>query len=359
MRSIASTFLLFVYSLFAIQFTDITPAFILSFLISISVVCSCSFMEKTYRLAILLAYAAASFFLPQLLLFLPAVTYALAASRHFPAAAFCILSLLRYCIPGQAVLFLFILLGCLIAVLLFSLNHAYQTLDLQFRRTRDDTTELNLLLQQKNQSLRDKQDYEIYAATLRERNRIAREIHDNVGHLLTRSILMTGALKAVNKEPCLIPSLDQLEDTLSSAMNNIRSSVHDLHDESVNMEEAVKNLISEFTFCPVKLDYDITSAVPRDIKYGFISILKEALSNIMKHSNASSVHIIMREHPALYQLLIEDNGNPEKSLTSSGIGLINMKDRIRSLNGNIQFNNDHGFRIFITVPRETERRVMR
>jgi signal transduction histidine kinase len=42
----------------------------------------------------------------------------------------------------------------------------------------------------------EKQDYEIYLATLRERNRIAREIHDNVGHMLSRSILQIGALKA-------------------------------------------------------------------------------------------------------------------------------------------------------------------
>ena len=105
---------------------------------------------------------------------------------------------------------------------------------------------------------------------------------------------MTGALKAVSREPVLMPSLNQLEDTLSSAMDNIRSSVHDLHDESINMEEAVKSLIAEFSFCPVRLDYDITDAVPRGIKYGFISILKEALANIRKHSNATSVHIILR-----------------------------------------------------------------
>ncbi|MCH1982702.1 histidine kinase [Ruminococcus sp. OA3] len=352
MRSIASIFLLFAYSMFTVQFTEITPVFILSFLICISVVCSCSFMGKKSRLIILLIYSAASWFIPQLLLFLPAVTYALAGARHYSAAVLCAFSLFRYCIPGQIVLLLFILLGCMTSMLLFWLNHAYQCLDLQFKRTRDDTTELNLLLQQKNQSLRDKQDYEIYTATLRERNRIAREIHDNVGHLLTRSILMTGALKAISREPVLTPSLDQLEDTLSSAMDNIRSSVHDLHDESINMEEAVKSLIAEFSFCPVRLDYDITEAVPRDLKYGFISILKEALANIMKHSNATSAHIILREHPALYQLLIEDNGASGKPLAESGIGLINMRDRIWSLNGNIQISNDNGFRIFITVPKQ-------
>ena len=44
------------------------------------------------------------------------------------------------------------------------------------------------------------QDYEIYLATLKERNRIAREIHDNVGHMLTRSILQLGALSVINKD---------------------------------------------------------------------------------------------------------------------------------------------------------------
>ena len=54
----------------------------------------------------------------------------------------------------------------------------------EYRKTRDDSKERNLLLHEKNRSLIEKQDYEIYTATLQERNRIAREIHDNVGHLL-------------------------------------------------------------------------------------------------------------------------------------------------------------------------------
>ena len=61
-----------------------------------------------------------------------------------------------------------------------------------------------------------------------ERNRIAREIHDNVGHMLTRAIMLTGAIKVVNKNKSLCPSIDNLEECLSTAMNNIRESVHNL-----------------------------------------------------------------------------------------------------------------------------------
>ena len=227
----------------------------------------------------------------------------------------------------------------------------YEQLDSLYRHTRDDSRESNLLLTEKNHILLEKQDYEIYTATLKERNRIAREIHDNVGHLLSRSILMVGALKAVNQTSALAEPLDTLDSTLNSAMDSIRSSVHDLHDEAINLKEAVLSLLKDFTFCPVSFQYDMDREIPRDIKYSFISITKEALSNIIKHSNATQVRLVMREHPALYQLCIEDNGT-EAVLSDTGIGLINMKERIQALKGNMQVQTQNGFKIFITVPKE-------
>ena len=92
--------------------------------------------------------------------------------------------------------------------------------------------------------------------------------------------------------------------------------------------------------------YDMTREVPREVKYCFISITKEAFANIMKHSNATKVQLILREHPGLYQLCIEDNGtdafyDPEKS----GIGIVNMKERVNALGGTIQILRirDSGF----------------
>ena len=227
-----------------------------------------------------------------------------------------------------------------------------QSLEEELRRTQDDSKERSLLLSQKNKALQEKQDYEIYNATLKERNRIAREIHDNVGHVLSRSILMVGAAKTINKDPGMTAMLKNLEDSLNHAMNSIRNSVHDLHDEAVNLEEVEKSLVHEFTFCSVQMVYDMTREVPREVKYCFISITKEAFANIMKHSNATKVQLILREHPGLYQLCIEDNGtdafyDPEKS----GIGIANMKERVNALGGTLQIFTDKGFRIFITIPK--------
>ena len=189
-------------------------------------------------------------------------------------------------------------------------------------------------------------------ATLKERNRIAREIHDNVGHVLSRSILMLGAARTMNKEAGLAALLENLEDSLNFAMNSIRSSVHDLHDEAVNLREAEEGLVRDFTFCQAELTYDMTQEIPREVKYCFISITKEALANIMKHSNATRVQLILREHPALYQMCVEDNGTGVVyDPGNAGIGILNMKDRVKALGGTLQISTRKGFRIFITIPK--------
>ena len=70
----------------------------------------------------------------------------------------------------------------------------------------------------------EKQETEVHLATLKERNRIAREIHDNVGHMLSRSILQLGALKALNHDSSLSAPLSELHKTLNTAMDSIRTS---------------------------------------------------------------------------------------------------------------------------------------
>lgn len=220
-----------------------------------------------------------------------------------------------------------------------------------FRLLRDSATEYNLLLQQKNKDLIEKQNHEIHIATLKERNRIAREIHDNVGHMLSRSILQAGALSAVNQQENLKAPLKDLTETLSTAMTSVRESVHNLHDDSIDLKGAVLELISGFSDYRIHLDYDMEHFVPAPVKYCFISIVKEALSNIARHSNGSEISITLREHPCLYQLIIKDNGTAVHQ-NHTGMGIANMQERIKHLNGNFSLSAKDGFQIFAAVPRE-------
>lgn len=231
---------------------------------------------------------------------------------------------------------------------------SYQTtkgLELQntLNISRDDSVEHQLILKEKNRQLLENQDDQIYIATLKERNRIAREIHDNVGHMLSRSILQVGAMLAICKDETLKPHLTTLKETLDTAMNSIRNSVHDLHDESVDLKNALESLVDNFTFCSVQLDCEISKHIPKDVKYCFLAITKEALNNTMKHSNATKVTVTVKEHLAFYQLLIEDNGTKNTSVDTSGIGLSNMKERVENLHGIIHINAENGFRIFVSI----------
>jgi signal transduction histidine kinase len=210
---------------------------------------------------------------------------------------------------------------------------------------------MSLKLKKKNHDLMEKQDYEINLATLNERNRIAMEIHDNVGHLLSRCLLQLGAVMAVNKDYRIKEGLSSIKDTLSQAMTSIRNSVHNLHDDAIDLYSQISGLVAEFDFCPATLDYELDDDIDIKLKYCFIAIVKEALSNIIAHSNATEVRIILHEHPALYQLIIEDNGSSGEYKPDNGIGLRNISDRVNSFNGNININTENGFRIFISIPK--------
>ncbi|WP_334145243.1 sensor histidine kinase [Muricomes intestini] len=347
------TGLLLLYCFLTLFQTGSDFFYILAFLTAVILCCADYFLDfkKFFFLPVLL-YFTLSLLSPFFLCFFPAVSYVLLRHRSYPSLA-AGLGLFLYFFGTKDINFYILCighLGLLIACVLQKSTSCYERLEELYRRTRDDSTELNLLLTERNHTLLEKQDYEIYTATLKERNRIAREIHDNVGHLLSRSILITGALQAVNKDDTLDESLRTLDASLNSAMDSIRSSVHDLHDESINLEEAVNGLIKDFIFCPISFHYDMGREIPKEVKYCFISITKEALANIMRHSNADYVQLYMREHPGLYQLCIEDNGNGTYSL-DSGIGLINMKERVHTLKGNIQILTEKGFKIFITIPK--------
>ena len=388
MRYFTDSILLFLYSTLTFFYVPADQSLVFALLFAVILCCitylcricrtSCSrnslpVLKRSGNIIPVLAgsfviFGLCSLWFSDLLLFFPLLLYQTLSAELFPLAVaelplwgFLVFQINRF----PAVLCLLGIFGFILSFFLWLYAGKYQTLYQDFHQIRDDSEEHALLLSEKNKALLEKQDYEIYAATLRERNRIAREIHDNVGHVLSRSILMTAACKTINKNDALDPLLGNLEESLNGAMNSIRSSVHDLHDNAVDLEDAIKGLVKDFTFCPVNLTYDMSRQIPREVKYSLISITKEGLSNVMRHSNADSVNILLREHPALYQLCIEDNGTPGNGIpdiqteadinkeknTSGGMGLSNIRDRAKALGGTVQITQENGFRIFVTIPK--------
>lgn len=284
-------------------------------------------------------------------LFLPLLAYQIMDSGHewlfFACAAMLLMQIAR--LSPLALLFtaLFCALACLLRRRSDVLAHTRQSL----WNLRDESTEMAMHLAEKNKDLMEKQEYEVHLATLAERNRIAREIHDNVGHMLSSAILQVGALRAVNAQPSLAPSLQTLSQTLGEAMDSIRTSVHDLHDDSIDLHVQLQTMAQRFTFCPLTLEDGIQGQVEKDVRYCLIMVAKEALSNVAKHSNATHVRVVLREHPALYQLIVEDNGTRVEQPAAPGLGLRNMQERVQALHGQFRVQVDKGFRIFVSLPK--------
>ncbi|MGI6163345.1 MAG: sensor histidine kinase [Bacillota bacterium] len=274
--------------------------------------------SKTLLIASIASYTVASMVWPAFCLFLPLVYYDAMAQYHATGK-------IAWLIAGAVSLVVsftnlhpntWMMAAALMAVTYVLALHttAVERSQTEAKRLRDSGYEMSMLLRQKNQELIEKQDYEIRLATLNERARIAREIHDHVGHLLSRSILQVGALMVTKDNEEERQSLEVVRDTLSQAMDRIRASVHDLHDESLDLRTKVESLVREFTFCPIRLDYRLDREPEKGIAYCFIAVIKEGLSNIIRHSNATQVTLTLLEHPALYQLVLQDNGTQKSGV---------------------------------------------
>ena len=293
----------------------------------------------------------AGFFVSDIFLFIPLILYNLLLTDNRIMGVLYLLIGISMLPNQNPTLISWYLLGAVMSAYMYYGTMHIKALHKELIRTRDDSTEHTELLREKNTALIDKQNYMVQNATLKERNRIAREIHDNVGHMLSRAILMTAALQTADQEEISKEPLKMLGETLNTAMNSIRESVHDLHDDSILLEQAVREITENFAFAPISLLYDIREEIPREVKYAFLAILKESLHNIEKHSNAKNVWVTMTEHPALYQMIVRDDGTVIEKQGDKGIGLTNMEDRIVSLNGTLHIYTEDGFRLFITIPK--------
>lgn len=311
--------------------------------------------RKEFSLLLCVAYFLLGLYLRECMIFIPLLAYELAYYELYYS--------MILLLPGLWVIFAefpsekacYVLLIASIVIPLLRKTKRLDKLEIEFKFLRDSSTELNELLKTKNQNLIEKQEIEIRYTRLQERNRIAREIHDNVGHMLSRSLLQVGAVLAINKDQKMEPFLIGLKDTLNQAMNSVRESVHDLHEESIDLKTSIQQMIAEFSTYEISFSYDVGEQIEKNVVYCFIATIKEALANIVKHSNATKVIINLYETNQNYQLTIRDNGmasNFSVGQRSDGLGLQNMRDRVEQLQGNVRFQNDDGFQIYLSIPKK-------
>ena len=325
------------------------PTFIF-FLIAIAITALNQYYNrKKITLLLIISYTITTFFYQPALLFLPALFFDLVS--HFSYKYVFFFSLVFF-IPNQDLqITFFLVFSSLISTILAHLLVRTAFLDLENKEIRDTNGQQKIILTRKNQQLLEQQKDVLHLTKLQERNRIARDIHDTIGHFLSRALLQTGALLATNQDEFMQPAINDLKETLTRSMNAIRNSIHDLKDDAVDLKSAISQILDESGF-KTSFTYDISEETPNNIKNCLLVVLKETITNTRKHSDSTQLAVRLIEHPAIYQFLIVDNGSIAPAKKTHGIGLQNIQERVAELNGYCRISYDSGFKTFITIPKK-------
>ena len=317
------------------------------------------------------AYIMVTVFVPPFVPFAPLALYDIARyvrREHvwvaLGAGAIFVCALVAYAhagaLPTRALLLTAILS---VAATLLSLRTAQLEREQErMRRTRDELQERALALEARNRDLADRQDYEVELATLAERARIAREIHDNVGHQLTRASLQTEALRVVHaNEPGVAADFADVKRTVDEALQLVRSSVHALNDNAANLSVQLERIVEGARSDggpQIELEV-LAEHAPANVANCFAAVLREALSNTMRHACAHAVTVRCMEHPSFYQLIVTDDGaggvQASSRGTAEGMGLGSMRERVEALGGTFTAGpraGAGGWRVFATVPQQ-------
>jgi signal transduction histidine kinase len=194
--------------------------------------------------------------------------------------------------------------------------------------------------------------------SLQERNRIAREIHDSLGHSLTAlNLHLEMALKLSQIQPGKSQEVLKEAKRLGSvALNDVRQSVSTLRSDPLQDQDlvaAITKLADEFSRSnqiQPTCDLQLPKNLPQPIATTIYRIIQEALTNISKYAQATEVTIAIETLPTDLKLHIVDNGcGFIPTNNTSGFGLQGMRERVLSLHGKFEIisaPNPHPIQLF-------------
>lgn len=203
----------------------------------------------------------------------------------------------------------------------------------------------------------------------KERNRIAREVHDTLGHSLTMIMMITKIIKAnlaEDKKADAVKRLSDVEEISQNALSEIRNSIKGLRQEEENSRDivyAIEKIIKYSSSSNVSINLAIMGQEyypdvvnSRNIeKLVEISskVCREAVTNAIRHGKAGEINIFLRFGNDKIKLYILDNGKGCQSI-NKGYGLTGMEERIKEVAGTIAFGTggEMGFNIHIELPLE-------
>ena len=225
-------------------------------------------------------------------------------------------------------------------------------------RERERIQSLNRQLEMANMQLK---SYAVEAeknAEIRERNRLAREIHDTLGHALTGIIAgVDAAVMIMDLAPdAAKKQLEKVSEVAREGMTDVRRSINSLRPdalEKLELEDAIQKMLkdmcettkTEIIFRnqvhPLRFHEDEEEVIYR--------VIQEATTNAIRHGKASHIDIAISKVDQWLTIAVKDNGCGCPDI-KPGFGLKHMKERLGMLNGTLDYDSGNGFLIVANIP---------
>jgi signal transduction histidine kinase len=196
-------------------------------------------------------------------------------------------------------------------------------------------------------------------AMTQERNRLAREIHDNLGHTLTIVNVQIEAAKVVmaSDPDRASDALNKAQELAKTGLAGVRESVAALRESPVSnrsLGEAIALLVKESKSSGIVTEFEVTGKpqpLENKVALALYRAAQEGLTNVRRHARASRVDVLLDFQPGEVRLEVRDNG-VGAAKTTGGFGLLGIRERMQLLGGTLEIDTGvgKGFCLTAIVP---------
>ncbi len=241
--------------------------------------------------------------------------------------------------------------------LLMSSVHYYEKEVRKIKGANEEVREELYALQQKLIAVELQAGHIKEVTKMQERNRLVQKLHDKLGHVLVANIMQLEAVK-------LVWPTDQetgeklLENSISNlriGMEDIRITLRNIKPEQVELGlSQIRKLLEDLKQSQrVETSLEMVgdmSAIGPDIWYVIQQNLQEAITNLMKYSNADYFKVRLEVLNQIIRIQFKDNGKVIASYRK-GMGLIGMEERLQAIQGRLLINAEEGFELIMIIER--------
>ena len=221
-------------------------------------------------------------------------------------------------------------------------KESLQMIDFWREKVYHSETELELLTQDRHELSR--------LSALSERNRIAQKLHDDLGHELTGALLALRAYETKHVSSKDEASFKSLKSRLEKSVESLKETIQHTKTEEAYGYEAFMQRINKLNISPVDFDQQGNIELITAYHWQCInSVLKEAITNIYKHSQPKIIKILLQVEKKVIRLSIANNGLHSHQ-SRKGFGLRFMRKRIEAIGGVLTIQKTTFFTLIVILP---------